>query len=50
MLGTSLGWDKSGTSVTIIKCVVKTIFKWNVMDILRCKPYTDKKHFIFFGH
>ena len=33
---------KSGTSVTIVKWDVKTIFKWDVMDLLRCKPYTDK--------
>ena len=33
---------KIGDKCDDIKCVVKTIFKWDVMDRLRCKPYTDK--------
>ena len=44
MLRTSLGREP-GTSVTYCK---KTIVKCDVIDLLRCKPYTDKKH-IYLG-
>ena len=42
MLLRSLGREP-GTSVTYCKT---TIFKCDVTDLLRCKPYTDKKKFI----